>query len=306
MKGSDRQITRVSVVVCTYNRAYALPALIEAFRRVQVPLHCEWELLIVDNRSTDRTKEVIDEAKQNCKLPIRYMYEPKPGSSAARNKAIRESDGAIVAITDDDCFVSPSWLCGILREFSDPSVHGVGGRVLLHDTRDLPVSIRTSEIPTDVTSPGQIFGTIPGCNMAFRREVFERIGLYDEDLGAGLRLAGEDADLIYRAIKAGFRLRYSPSFYLEHNHGRRSNEALLKLDRTYLLGRGGVYAKHVLSGDLPMLKAAYWEFSRLARNAVRELLLARSARAPLREFSYLMQGFVLVAFRWLFFRAHRL
>jgi len=268
MPGSSADRPRISVIVCTYNRADRLPAVFESFRRLEVPAALDWELIVVDNRSTDGTKAAVERETSYGGLPLRYVFEPMPGLGAARNGGLAAARGELIAFTDDDCYPSPDWLSAITQIFDEPDVAYVGGRVTLYDPRDLPVSIRLDEQACDVRSFDQVFSTVPGCNMAFRRSVIDRIGGFDPHLGAGLPMAAEDTDFLYRAQRAGLHIRFEPRMSVAHDHGRRTPESLAKLNRSYVMGRGGLYAKHALAGDREMLRAGYWELRSLLRRAL--------------------------------------
>jgi GT2 family glycosyltransferase len=268
MPGSSVDRPRISVIVCTYNRADRLPAVFESFRRLEVPPALDWELIVVDNRSTDGTKAAVERASTYGGLPLRYVFEPMQGLGAARNGGLAAARGELIAFTDDDCYPSPDWLAAIAQIFDESDVAYVGGRVTLYDPRDLPVSIRLDAQACDVRSFDQVFSTVPGCNMAFRRAVIDRIGGFDPHLGAGLPLAAEDTDFLYRAQRAGLRIRFDPRMSVAHDHGRRTPEALARLNRSYVMGRGGLYAKHALAGDGSMLRAGYWELRSLLARAL--------------------------------------
>jgi glucosyl-dolichyl phosphate glucuronosyltransferase len=98
----------VSVAICTWNRARLLDQTLSQFMALQAPQRVDWELLVVNNRCTDTTDEVI--AKYRAKLPIRRLYEDNAGKSHAANLAVKESAGELILWTDDDVLVGPQWL----------------------------------------------------------------------------------------------------------------------------------------------------------------------------------------------------
>jgi len=291
----------ISVVVCTYNRASRLAETLEHFQTVTVPENVNWELVVVDNRSTDDTARVIRDVAARTKLPIRQTYEPMPGLGAARNRGIRESSGAIIAFTDDDIFPAADWLCVLAREFSaDPQLSGLGGRVELHNPLDLPLTLRTSRERFQMIRTWSLLNGIPGCNMAFRREVIAATGGFDPDFGAGAPLvSAEDIEFIFRAIRRDFKLIYSPDLLVTHDHGRRTQAQASSLTRSYLIGRGAMYYKHVIKLDSEMIKMSgrevlftlrqlFIDFMhlRLPRRAARTLyLLAAGALLALRTYA---------------------
>jgi len=287
----------LSVVICTYNRADRLGILFDALRKLRIEENFGAEFIFIDNNSSDNTRAEIEIFAKSVGFPVDYIFEKKRGSSAARNAGINSASGSVVVVLDDDCLPDSEWLANIATYFSQQDVDVAGGKVLLYNPLDLPMSIRTSDSEIPLQSLDQLFGTIPGCNMAFRKKVLEHIGLFDEDLGAGLPLAGEDVDLIYRALRNGYRLRYTPTFCVYHNHGRRTQRDASLLNRSYVRGRGGVYAKYTLAKDWNMARMAYWEMSRLFRHAANKMIRGKLPAPDLMDMLYLAQGFAAVAWR---------
>lgn len=291
------EIYYISVVICTFNRSNRLEILFDAIRRLKNNATFRTEFIFVDNNSTDDTKEKIEAFKESTIFSISYLIEKKRGSSAARNTGIREASGSVIVFLDDDCLPDSDWLENIAEYFLNQNIDVAGGKVLLYNPLDLPISIRTSNNETQLESVNQLFGTIPGCNMAFRRDVLEKIGLFDEDLGAGLPLAAEDVDLIYRAFRGGYCLKYTPQFCVFHNHGRQTIRDANLLNRSYLRGRGGMYAKYSLAKDWQIAKSAYWEITSLSRQAFKKTINCESPLEQFKEIIYLLQGFLLVSWR---------
>jgi hypothetical protein len=267
----------------------------------------KWEVIVVDNASSDETKACILAEQARGGLPLKYVLETQRGSGAAKNAGLRNAAGAIIAMTDDDCFVAPDWLVTLSLIFADSEVDIAGGRVLLHDPRDLPVTIRLDDGRHEVATFHDLLSTVPGCNLAFRRDVVEqKIGGFDPALGAGLSLAGEDGDFLYRAIKAGCRVVYDGRLTVSHDHGRRTEAALQSLNRSYVMGRGALYAKHGLAGDKDAMRYAYWEVIGLLRRG----LLARGDGQrridSLRDVAHLFRGAALAIRNRVMKAAHRM
>ena len=147
----------------------------------------------------------------------------------------------------------------ILREFDHaPNLAGLGGRVELYDTNDLPYTIRRSRVREDMDEPHKVFHLITGCNIAFARWAIEQVGGFDERFGPGAPLvAAEEIDYLYRMHRGGLKVIYTPDVVVYHNHGRRTAEAVDVLMRSYMIGRGALYAKYVARGDFTMLRLAY-------------------------------------------------
>jgi glycosyltransferase involved in cell wall biosynthesis len=267
----------VSVVVATRNRCERLAEAMGALARSVVPPGLTWELVVVDNGSTDGTADLL--ARAASELPLRSVHEPVPGLSVARNTGLGATRGRIIAFTDDDCLVDSQWLATLWREFErDAALAGVGGRVELYDPRDRPVSIRISRSRMPFTSPVQLSELFIGCNMAFRRHVIDLVGEFDPTLGAGTPVgSGEDLDFLYRAFRRGFKLVYVPEMLVHHNHGRRTDAEVGRLRRSYGRGRGALFCKYLLRGDRGMLRRLAADLASGGREA---LGMMRAGRAP--------------------------
>ena len=196
---------RVSVLVSTCNRCDKLRLLLDALKAKGPNWPPETEVLVIDNNSSDATKQVVAEYTSSEDPVFRYLLESKPGKSRALNAGVREARGEIIAFTDDDCIPSPSWVASILKEFeSDSELSILGGRVELYDQRDVPQAILLSNCRTLVTNAREVCETpaIIGANMAFRKTVLQITRGFDPLLGPGsMCKAFEDLDLIYRSLK---------------------------------------------------------------------------------------------------------
>jgi GT2 family glycosyltransferase len=263
-----------TVIIATCNRYANLQ---QSLTRLQTMAGVEgaWEILVVDNGSTDATPQVVREFAATSPIPVRYVFEGGRGKSAALNAGVRNARGEIIAFTDDDCLPDRFWLKNVLAEFeAHPNLAVLGGRVELYDERDQPVSVvrcaGRNEIPLDgamramfgTASDAEALGSVIGANMAVRRGTFAKVGLFDLFLAPGSTrpaLAVEDCDFAYRACRAGLEVAYSPEPLVWHNHGRRTDSQAEATIRAYNRGRGAFYWKYCLSGDVRVIKTAYWE-----------------------------------------------
>ncbi len=243
----------LSIVVCTRNRGTLLEAALSHFDRVHLP-ECT-ELVLVDNGSTDDTPDILERyADRHARTTV--VSAPRKGLAIARNAGIRASSGRIVAFTDDDCYPDPGFAVKTLECFAESNLGYVGGRILLWDKADLPITIQPRSERVAI-APGSFIepGFIHGANFALRRDVFEAIGPFDERLGAGTPLhCGEDLDQLARASAAGFHGAYDPRILVYHHHRRSSREDGERLMRGYDIGRGAFYAKALRD---PRLRCKY-------------------------------------------------
>jgi len=120
----------VTVAICTWNRQTLLKSTFESLERMRISASTRWELLVIDNGSTDGTAGVVADWISRGTLPLRYVYEPVLGLSNARNRAIREARAEWVLFTDDDVIVEPDWLEGFVKTSQrNPTAGAIGGRV---------------------------------------------------------------------------------------------------------------------------------------------------------------------------------
>ena len=216
---------KYSIVIATYNRTHDLRATLASL----AALHADgpWEVIVVDNNSTDDTRLVVEEAGHAFPVELRYLVEREQGRSPALNTGILAARGEIIATTDDDVRVPPDWLDRASEGLRRLDCDYVGGRVLPIWGGERPVWLpnrggkQWAVVALLDYGPDPIeFGTrVPlGVNMAFRRDVFDRAGLFDPRTGrrAGTLLGQEVREWCIRARKAGARGFYLPEMCLHH------------------------------------------------------------------------------------------
>lgn len=228
MSGANMDAT---VLIATYNRARFLDRTLASLRELAVSPGRRWEVLVVDNNSADDTRAVVERHARDFPVPLRYLFEARQGRSSALNAGIAASTAPIIAMTDDDVRVEPQWLEAACAALSTGEAGYAGG----------PVRPMWESPPPrwlDLTR-GDLWGTIAiqdhggegfcyedrrkvplGANMAARRELFDRTGLFRADLGrsSGRLLLGQEVpELLMRARAAGFRGRYVPEMQVHHH-----------------------------------------------------------------------------------------
>jgi hypothetical protein len=251
-----------SVIICTRNRARRLEACLESV--VQLTYPGAWEIVIVDNDSTDETPELVERFIQRAPVSTAVVTKKRPGLGAARNAGVAVARGRLLAFTDDDCYPQADWLTEARRAFdTHPDAGIIGGRILLFDPTDAPYTIqeynRLERVPPrSFVAPG----FIQGANFVVARAVMGRIGGFDARLGAGTPFACEDTDFICRASFAGFDVIYDPALVVWHHHGRKPGPAIAHLERSYAAGRGAYYAKFLCRSHSRVVfaKNLYWRW----------------------------------------------
>ncbi len=256
-----------SVVVCTRGRPDALRRCLAALAALDPTPD---EVVVVDNAPSDDASQRVVEAAE---LPVRYVVEPVPGLSAARNAGLGASTGDLIAFTDDDVEVHPRWVLRLRAAFDAPDVWAVTGLVLPAEAgTKAQVSFEREHGGSGWGYRAQTFDAgffdrmrryaVPvwqlgaGANMAFRRTAFAAVGGFDERLGAGASGCSEDSEMWYRILAAGARCRYEPAAVVFHTH-RSDGPGLRSQMHAYL--RGHVVAlllQHEQHGDRGSLRRA--------------------------------------------------
>ena len=273
----------LSVIVCTRDRPEALERCLAA---LMAQSSRAGQIIVVDN-STHRSAEAVSE-----RFPgVDYLHEPRPGLSVARNAGVRASKGALIAFTDDDVEPSRSWTMEIVRAFSSADMDAVTGLVLParldtpaqcyfqfkmggFGSACVPLIFDRRFLDETKAMGAQVWRIGAGANMAFRRSVFERVGLFDERLGAGASGCSEDSELWYRLIAGGGACLFEPRAFVVHHHREQWSE-LRRQVRAYMKGHVSALfvqaARHRHEGNIRRIFAqlpAY--FARAAFFALRD------------------------------------
>jgi len=264
---------RLSVAICTYNRAESLADTLEHICRQKIPSWLEWELLLVDNNCRDHTHQVAKSFLN--RLPMRYMVEATQGLSHCRNRAMREAEGEALIYTDDDVRPAPGWLAAYVFALNEHSeAEYFGGPIVPYFPEGRPGWVRD----TNMALVGGLFGTYDlgkqphfyvrnemhpyGANFAIRRSLFERLGLFRTDLGAsgGVPGRGEEAEYFGRVRQAGVRGFYVPGASIQH----RVEPSHMTLSYLYRFGtQKGIASRRIHGGS--RRGSVYAEISYLVR-----------------------------------------
>jgi len=208
----------VTVVVCTYNRAELLADALHSLLQLETAQRFTYEILVVDNGSTDDTADVCEAFMRDARLACRYVREDRPGVAAARNRGIRAARGAWIAYCDDDQLADSTWLAELLRLAEQRGARVVGGTIELVGER---TAQPLSPVYQRLLAPGgrgrsvQPFSrrdALNSGNSMAHRSVFEQVGLYDEASEAG----GEDTEWFLRLLAAGITAWYTPRAIMRH------------------------------------------------------------------------------------------
>lgn len=213
---------QLSIIVSTYNRAELLGEALRSILEQETASDWDWELLVVDNNSTDNTRAVVEVLLAQYPSRLRYIFEQEQGLSAARNRGVRESSGAIVAFTDDDVRVASDWVETLRMVFDDhPHIHLVGGKILPRWNLPPPAWMGPrqqgslalqdeGDEPFELNMQRPLF--VAGANFAFRRDVFTEFGHFSLEFQRVKDFIGsnEDNEFLIRLYRGGLRGLYWP------------------------------------------------------------------------------------------------
>jgi len=214
-----KNLPRASIIVPAFNAAGTIGDCLEALLAQDYPAD-RLEIIAVDNRSTDGTADVM------CRYPVRVVEERRTQSSyAARNAGLAVAQGSVLLFTDADCLPDRSWARMLAAALEDENAGGAAGRI---EAAPATTLVERFQIESDVLDAARAFTTpaLPfaqTANAAYRRVVFERVGLFDPML-----VSGGDLDFSWRVQRAGWGLAYVPTAIVRHRH-RRTLRGLVKL-----------------------------------------------------------------------------
>ena len=220
-----------TVLICTYNRARALGETLDSLARMTVPPGVSWDVLVVDNNSSDDTAAVVRGRQPAFPVPLHYLHEPRQGKSYALNTGLAAGRSAFVVFTDDDVVVEAGWLeAAIAPMMADAGIDYTGGRV--YPIWEAPCPSWLDRERGDLWGTIAIldYGPVPfvfeerqrvplGANMAVRRSLIDAVGGFDPAFGrTGTSLLGqEQAEFFCRTQAHGARGLYAPDMTLHHH-----------------------------------------------------------------------------------------
>jgi glycosyltransferase involved in cell wall biosynthesis len=260
----------LSVIICTRNRAKALARALDSLKQAAVPPGLLWEVLVIDNGSSDETGAVAESFADA--LPLRVAHEPKPGLSRARNRAVAEARGRYLLWTDDDVRVDRTWLEAYWAAFQrHPDGAVFGGKIL--PVLEEPVTpwfrayakrlqaVLAHRDPGTDPSPLTLGGELPyGANYAVRAAE-QRTRLYDPELGVtpDHHRSGEETAVITALLTAGHRGYWAPDAMVSHLIGpeRQAEDYVL----SYYAGQGETWVLETQGRDV---RTRLWHQARRA------------------------------------------
>lgn len=234
----------VSVIICTRNRAAQLQRCLQSLRA----LPCQpAEIVVVDNAPTDNsTQQVVEQFSG-----VLYCREPKAGLDIARNTGVRKAQSPVVAYVDDDVLVHPHWVYQVWQTFTDPQVEAMTGLVVASELQTEAQLIfethwsfnrgyvdkyyNSAYFNRRLTSGPPVWEIGAGANMAFRKDLFNKVGYFDERLDVGAAGCSGDSEMWFRILAHGGTIHYNPRAVTYHEH-RQELSALKKQLFNYMRG----------------------------------------------------------------------
>jgi glycosyltransferase involved in cell wall biosynthesis len=244
---------KIAAIICTHNRDHYLAGAIDSL----FAQNCDdFQILVIDNASTDQTRQVVESRLGDSRL--QYVYEPVLGLSTARNRGARETDAPILAYLDDDAIADPDWLSALLRAYATQEKLAIaGGKVTLlwppGQTRpewlsdNLAEGLGAFDLGNElvyITNPNQ---TPRGVNYSLRREFWQQVGGFDPNLGRiGKKLlSNEELYMTELALARGWQVAYIADALVQHNVASERTHRQWFIERSWWQGVSEHYREEV-------------------------------------------------------------
>jgi GT2 family glycosyltransferase len=253
----------VSVIVCTYNGAETLEGCLRALQKQNYP---DYEIIVVDDGSTDETRKVLSRFKD-----LRVRHQDNQGLGVARNEGIRMAENDYVAFTDADCMPDADWLSFLVRAIREEGVGAAGGPNISPPARDwVQATVAAAPgSPSHVLLSDSRAEHVPGCNMIFEKDALAAIGGFDPVY----RKAGDDVDVCWKLLDLGYEIAFAPSAVVWH-HRRFTTGAYDSQQSGYGEAEALLRFRHPARFD--GAGAAIWK-GRIYGNRIDETLFTRPA-----------------------------
>lgn len=251
-------MTRASIIIPALNEAENLSCTLPLVRKQMGPRD---ELIVIDNGSTDGTAAIANE------FATRVVHEPVRGRSRARNRGIQVAAGDLLLFLDADCRPAPNWLRLMLEPFGDSRIGCVAGEIrLIYDANELGAYLKAKGHLSQAVNFNHPFLPYAGSgNVAFRREVLNVIGGFDEGL-----YSGHDADICWRMqLETDYRIVLAADASVDHFQSL-TLAALVRQKRRHAYGSVLLFKKYRRNreSERRSAKLVYWEYCSILRRAL--------------------------------------
>ena len=268
---------RLTFAVPTHNRAVTLSETLASLCEQRLGAEISPECLVIDNNSTDRTPQVVEAAAARAPFPMRRVFEARPGSSFARNRAVDEASGDLILFIDDDAIADPDWAARMCAAIERRRLDAACGMVLPRWEVERPrwlgpslyVRFEVHDQRAIVAAPPQeaeVLRNYFSANVGFRRACFARFGRFREDLGVvgGNPISGEDTELFARIIERGGAMGFVADARVHHL------VPAARMNRRYLLRKAFAFGV----GTAQSGGRSHNHLDKLGRNTVRAAMAA--------------------------------
>jgi GT2 family glycosyltransferase len=252
-----------TIIIPTKDRLDAIIKLLDSLRKLRELERIQPEIIIGDNNSTDETWEVLQRESRNYPVDLRLIRVTTPGKSAVMNEAICAATGGILAFLDDDVIVDPGWLQSINHFLKNNRYLVAQGviRIPSPEAEDPQINRlldRYRTIPRLEYGPEkQSVDSLNGANLVIYKEVFDRIGHFDQRLGPGAAGTSEDVELARRIVRAGFKIGYMRQAIVYHRveRSRLTDEYFKSLHRRQGFSRLAVENRGIMRITLSLVRS---------------------------------------------------
>lgn len=221
--------TTLTIAIPTHNRAALLRETLVSVASLAIPSDIEADCLVIDNASTDDTAAVVDDFARGAALPMRRVFEPRQGSSFARNRAVDEAAADFIFFIDDDAVAERDWATEMLDDMRGRDLDAACGMVIPRWSSPPPkwlgpslwVKLAVHDRRTIESAPASSSERLDNyfsANVGFRRSAFAQFGKFREDLGVvgGNPISGEDTELFARIMASGGAMGFAPRAIVHH------------------------------------------------------------------------------------------
>ncbi len=256
----------LTVAIPTHNRARTLALTLDSLAALRLDPGITFEGLVIDNNSSDATPSVVEEFARAAPFAIRRVFEPRQGSSFARNRAVREGQGDLIFFIDDDVIVDREWASELRSAIEERGLDAACGLVLAQWQAPPPKWLGVEvygklAVHPETRVPAEALSQYFSANVGFTRRCLDRFGLFREDLGvvAGNPMSGEDTELFARIIGGGGKIALAPRAVVHHLIGPERMTRSYFRHKSFAFGVGSA-----MSG-----KRTHNRVDKLVRNLVR-------------------------------------
>jgi len=263
---NDSEKIVISLILCSRNRSDQLAIALKKLDQEGVKKN-HGEVVLVDSASTDNSLIVMEEFQDNAIVPVTIVRMERKGLGRARNEGIKSANGGILVFWDDDVYFEKGYFDVVAKIFCANDWGISGGRIWPYDKKYSRYGCNFIHEFYKIEAGSTIrAGEIQGTNLVVKREVLDKVGMFDPDLGAGTKYRCEDIDFLARAINHGISAAHVPELIVLHDHQRLDGKEIKILKRQNNFARGAFYCKMIVFLKISSYKKVWLQNSLLKKN----------------------------------------